>query len=182
MTFMNCTLGAWCVLALGACHGASSDGGGNKNRLMHNDFEQSVGWGGAAEGSLTTAKAHAGRWAVQVTPEIPFGFTFERPLGQLGTSLTRKLRLQGWALRANPGSNAKLVVQVTASATDTATVFYGSLRLADAVREFDKWTAVSYPFRLPAAAAAGNLVKIYLWRDQATAPAYLDDVELFTEE
>lgn len=182
MLYTNRALVASCVLALAACQSASSSGDVDKNRLMHNDFEQSVGWGGSTEGSLTTAKAHAGQWAVQVTPTIPFGFTFERPLGQLGAVLPRKLRLRGWALRANSGSNAKWVVQVNASATDTTQVFYGSLNLADAVREFDKWTAISYPFSLPATAAAGNVVKIYLWRDQATAPAYLDDVELFSEE
>ncbi|WP_262903300.1 hypothetical protein [Hymenobacter psoromatis] len=34
------------------------------------------------------------------------------------------------------------------------------------------------PVVLPAAATAGNLLKVYLWNDQSTSPAYLDDVVL----
>jgi hypothetical protein len=179
----NCVWVAACVLALSACQPTSpAPPAEDAKRLMHNDFENNIGWGGTAEGSLTTAKSHSGQWAVQVSSEMPFGFTFERPLGRLTATVPHKMRLQGWALRANMGSNAKLVVQVNTSATDTAKVFYGALPLADAVREFDKWTAISYSFGLPARAAAGNVIKIYLWQDQATAPAYLDDVELFTED
>lgn len=182
MLCKNYALGVGCAFALGACQPATPTSGEDSKRLMHNDFEQSVGWGGASEGSLTTAKAHAGKWAVQVNKDTPFGFTFERTLGALAAQVPRKMRLQAWALRANPGSNAKLVVQVNTSPTDTAKVFYGALPLAGAVREFDKWTAVSYPFSLPARAAAGNVIKIYLWQDQATTPAFLDDVQLFTED
>ena len=149
---------------------------------MENDFEQSVGWGTAVEGPLTNAKAHSGKWATAVNGEVNFGFTFERTAGRLAPQLPHRLRLRAWALRAKPGSTAKLVVQVNASATDTAKVFYGTLPLATEVREFDKWTAVSYPFTLPTSAAASNVIKIYLWRDQATAPTYLDDIALISEE
>ena len=182
MTDKKCVLAAAFALALGACHSATPGAVESPDRLMHNDFEQAIGWGGAGEGSLTTAKAHSGKWSVQVTPSIPFGFTFERTLGGLAAQLPRSMRLRGWALRTTPGSNARLVVQVNASATDTTKIFYGALPLANTVREFDKWQAVSLPFTLPAAASPGNVVKIYLWRDQATTPAYLDDIELIAEE
>ncbi|MDO7850773.1 hypothetical protein [Hymenobacter convexus] len=183
MIHLNRAFWAACVLALGGCQSATApDATANAKQLMHNDFEASVGWGGIAEGSLTDKKAHGGHWSVQAGPDATYGFTFERVLGRLADPVPHKLRLQGWALRANPGSTARLVVQVNASPTDTAKVFYGSLPMAEAVREFDKWTAVSYSFSLPAKAAAGNDIKIYLWRDQATAPTYLDDVELLREE
>ena len=182
MTFPNTARLAICALTLGACQPSAPTTSDDTKKLMHNGFEESVGWGGAAEGSLTDGKAHSGHWSVLVNPQVNFGFTYERTLGRMAPQLPHKLRLQGWALRANSGSNAKLVVQVNASPTDTAKVFYGALPLADAVREFDKWTAVSYPFSLPATAAAGNVIKIYLWRDQATSPTYLDDVELISEE
>ena len=182
MTDKNCALAAAFALALGACNSATPAVVDSPDRLMHNDFEQAVGWGGAGEGSLTTTKAHSGKWSVQVTPSIPFGFTFERTLGGLAAQLPHKMRLRGWALRTTPGSNAQVVVQVNASATDTTKIFYAALPLASTVREFDKWQEVSLPFTLPATAGPGNVVKIYLWRDQATTPAYLDDVALFTEK
>ncbi len=182
MTLPNKALLAICTLALGTCQPSSPAHSDDSAQLMHNGFEESVGWGGTAEGSLTDSQAHGGHWSVLVNPQVNFGFTYERTLGRLAPQLPHKLRLQGWALRANSGSNAQLVVQVNASATDTVKVFYGTLPLATAVRDFDKWTAVSYPFVLPATAAAGNVIKIYLWRDQATSPTYLDDVELISEE
>ncbi|MBO2008316.1 hypothetical protein [Hymenobacter negativus] len=181
MTYPNLALWASCTLVVGACQ-PNTPAADNTKQLMHNDFEQSVGWGGTAEGSLTDSKAHGGHWAVQVNPEVNFGFTYERILGRIAPQLPRKMQLQGWALRANSGSTAKLVVQVNASPTDTAKVFYGALPMADVVREFDKWTVVSFPFTLPTTAAAGNVIKIYLWRDQSSAPTYLDDVELISED
>jgi hypothetical protein len=182
MTVLDKILLAICTLAVGACQPKPSATADDAKTLMRNGFEENVGWGGTTEGSLTDGKAHTGHWSVLVSPEVNFGFTYERILGRLAPQLPHKLRLEGWALRANSGSNAKLVVQVNTSATDTAKVFYGALPLAGAVREFDKWTAVSYPFSLPSTAAAGNVIKIYLWRDQATAPTYLDDIALISEE
>lgn len=148
------------------------------NSLMANDFEASVGWNEAQEGSLTTEKAHSGRWSVQVQPATPFSYTFVRQLGQLDPKLTRNYQLKGWALRASTGSMGSLVVQVNKSSSDTAKVYYGALPIGDAVKAFNKWEAISMPVTLPASASADNVVKVYLWNDKATAPTYLDDLEL----
>ncbi|TGE20597.1 hypothetical protein E5K00_21625 [Hymenobacter aquaticus] len=170
---------AWAaLLALASCQQSAPDTTIPDNQLMANDFEASVGWNEVQEGSLTTAKAHSGRWALQVEPSIPFSYTFVTPLGRLDPKLTRSYVLQGWALRASTGSTARLVVQINKSAQDTAKVYYGSLALADAVKSFDKWEEVSLPFTLPATASAENVVKIYLWNEQGTAPSFLDDLVL----
>ena len=110
-----------------ACKQAATPNHNDTKQLMHNDFEQNLGWGSITEGSLTEARAHSGRWAVRASPEVNFSFTFERVLSRMAPQLIHKMRLQGWALRANPGSTAKLVVQVNASPTDTTKVFYGAL-------------------------------------------------------
>ncbi|PJJ48482.1 carbohydrate binding domain-containing protein [Hymenobacter chitinivorans] len=172
-TYSGCAL----LLLLLGCQQAAPTAE-KSNALMANDFEASVGWNEAKEGSLTTEKAHSGGWSVQVQPSTPFSYTFVRQLGQLDPKLTRNYQLKGWALRASTGSLGSLVVQVNKSSADTAKVFYGALPLADAVKSFNKWEAVSMPFTLPASATAENVVKIYLWNDKSTAPTYLDDLEL----
>ncbi|UOQ73508.1 hypothetical protein [Hymenobacter cellulosilyticus] len=162
--------------ALTACNSGPSTTA--TDSLLANDFEASAGWGDVQEGSLTTDKAHSGRWSIQTNPSIPFSYTYVRQLGRLDPKLTRSYQLKGWAMRTSTGSTGSLVVQVNKSSTDTTKVFYGALPIGDAVKSFNKWEAISLPFQLPASAAAENVVKIYLWGDKATAPTYLDDLEL----
>jgi hypothetical protein len=142
------------------------------------DFEQSIGWGDADPASLTTEKSHSGKWSVRVKPEVAFGYTYSRALGELSpTPLTRML-LEGWVLREAAGSTAKLVVQVNTSSTDETKVFYTAFPVAPAVPKFGEWTAVTVPISLPTSATGTNRIKVYLWNDQGTAATYLDDVTL----
>jgi hypothetical protein len=145
--------------------------------LMHNDFETSAGWG-PANPTLTTEKAHSGHWSLRTTPEQPFSYTYTRPLSELSSTPFRRLRLEAQALRTAEGSTAKLIVQVDASATDETKVFYSNLPLATAAPKVGDWTTVNLPITLPTSVQSTNVLKIYLWNDQATAPSYLDDVVL----
>jgi hypothetical protein len=165
-------------LAAGCSPSASTDQAPADSSLMSNDFEASVGWNEAAEGSLTTDKAHSGRWSVQVSPGTPFSYTYVRQLDRLDPKISRAYEIRGWALRASTGSTARLVVQVNKSQADTTKVFYGNLELGSAVKKFNEWEAITLPVTLPATAAGENMVKVYLWNDKATAPTYLDDLQL----
>jgi hypothetical protein len=149
--------------------------------LMHNDFEASAGWG-PSNPTLTTEKAHSGRWSLRTTPEQPFSYTYARALGELSPTPFRKLRLEAQVLRAAEGSTAQLIVQVDASPTDEAKVFYSNLPLATAVTKVNSWTAVHLPITLPTSVQSTNVLKVYLWNDRATAPSYLDDVVLHRVE
>ncbi|AMR27910.1 hypothetical protein A0257_12980 [Hymenobacter psoromatis] len=162
-----------------ACHQAApAPAASDANTLMSNDFEHSLGWGGE-QPSLTTARAHSGRAAVLASPQQPFSYTFARPLGELCPgALPHRLELTGWVLRTAAGSTARLVVQVVASRTDDTGVAYAALPLASATPRFGEWVAVKLPVELPATATGTNLLKVYLWNDQGTSPAYLDDVVL----
>ena len=153
----------------------------DKSVLMHNDFEQSPGWGGAIP-TLSATEAHSGRWSISTTPDQPYSYTFARALSDLSPTPLHKLRLEAYALRPKNGSNAQLIVQVDASPTDETKVLYASLPLARDVPTTGTWKAVSLPITLPATASGANILKIYLWNDQATAPTYLDDVVLRREE
>lgn len=164
---------------LGACSASDSGAAANDPAVLtSNDFEHSVGWGAAEATSLSTAKAHSGRWSIRVSPEVPFSYTFARPLGELDAPIPQKMVLEAWALRVAGGSTAQVVVQVDASTTDEHRVLYAALPLATAVPKFGEWTAVRLPLTLPANAIGTNNLKVYLWNDHATTPTYLDDVVL----
>lgn len=173
-----------CLTALSlftACQ-ASSDSPGrgatNANVLTSADFEQSIGWGDADLASLTTEKAHSGKWSVRVKPDVAFGYTYSRTLGDLSPTPLTRMVLEGWVLREAAGSTAKLVVQVNTSATDETKVFYTAFPVASAVPKFGEWTAMSVPISLPTSATGTNKIKIYLWNDQGTTATYLDDMSL----
>ncbi|GAB3574254.1 hypothetical protein GCM10027345_07910 [Hymenobacter daeguensis] len=164
---------------LSACHSNSgSQATSDPAVLTSADFEQSIGWGDADPASLTTEKAHSGRWSVRVKPEVPFGYTYSRTLGDLSPTPLTRLVLEGQVLRVAAGSTAKLVVQVNTSPTDDTKVFYTAFPVEQAVPKFGEWTAVSVPISLPTSATGTNKMKVYLWNDQATTPTYLDDVTL----
>lgn len=165
---------------LSACKANSDSAAGAADAavLTTANFEQSIGWGDADPASLTTEKAHSGKWSVRVKPDVPFGYTYSRTLGELSATPLTRMQLQGWVLRVAPGSTAKLVVQVNAGSTDETKVLYTAFPVEQAVPKFGEWTAVSVPLTLPTSAAGTNKIKVYLWNDQGTAPTYLDDVTL----
>jgi hypothetical protein len=167
------------VGVLAGCHSSSDSASrtiDNPAVLTAADFEQSIGWGNADPVSLTTEKAHSGKWSVRVKPNVPYGFTYSRTLGEMSTTPLTRLVLEGWALREAAGSTAKLVVQVDASATDETKVFYVAYPIEQAVPKIGEWTAIQVPISLPVGTAGTSKVKIYLWNDQATAATYIDDL------
>lgn len=181
MQFLSapCLLFTTALGLLTACGEATKPTTPDAAMLLDNDFEHSLGWGGVPQPSLTTARAHSGRVAVQASPEVPFSYTFASTLEELSPGkLPTQLELTGWVLRTAAGSTARLVVQVDASATDESRVFYTALPVAEAVPKFGEWAAVKLPFTLPATASGANRLKLYLWNDTGTSPTYLDDVVL----
>lgn len=164
---------------LTACHtNTGSAPVADASVLTSSDFEQATGWGGTESASLTTEKAHSGKWSVRVTPETPFGYTYSRTLGAMSSTPLTNLVVEAWVLRTAPGSTAKLVVQVNNSATDETKVSYTAFPIEPAVPKFGEWVAIKVPISLPSSAKGENTLKMYLWNDQGTSPTYLDDVVL----
>lgn len=179
LSFAACWPAAALLLATACGRAADAPAPPDAATLMASDFEQSAGWGGTEQPSLTAAQAHSGHTAVLVSPQVPFGYTFARTLDELSPGkIPQKMELTAWVLRTAAGSTAQLVVQVDASQTDETKVAYASLPLAEAVPKFGEWTAVKLPIALPANAVGTNRLKVYLWNNQATTPTYLDDVAL----
>lgn len=148
--------------------------------VTHNDFETVEGWYPPTP-SLTTERAHSGRFSVKVDPAIEYGASYTNPLSRVSSQPVRRLRVSAWALRVGQGSQAALVVQVLNPSGTGQQPYWQSLDVSQGVMTFNRWTKVKKTFELPAGLAPTHELRVYLWRTGGTQPVYLDDLELRAE-
>lgn len=172
------------LLFAGACTSkkvntpADTAGPGSK-LLIKNDFENLVGWVPPSP-SLNTEQAHSGQYSIKTDQQNEYSLGYDTVLGTLLPSHASKLRLRAWAYKTRVGDDY-LVVQVLRSAGDRANVFYHATDLGKDVKKAGEWTLVSDEFVLPAELQGTNQLRIYLWSPHASAPVYLDDLEISAE-
>ncbi|MCI1188235.1 hypothetical protein MON38_12465 [Hymenobacter sp. DH14] len=169
------------VTTLGSC---SKDSSANlpEGTVTYNNFENVQGWGGANEPSVTTERAHSGKYSVITKPELDFGYTYVNTLGQMTGGKPKKITVSGWAWVPDKDANAALVVDIKHSPANGSQVFYGLLEMGRNVKKFGDWQEVNKTFDLPDSIASGNLCKVYMWRGSSPRPVYLDDVSIKIEK
>ena len=108
------------LLSLGAATGCRPRDGRpttQQRELMHTSFEELVGRAPQVLPTLTTAKAHTGKYAMRVDPEHPYSFTYRATLGSLCTHRPRRFTLSAWAWVSSFQDNA-VVVAVLSNPSD----------------------------------------------------------------
>ncbi|MDB5234646.1 MAG: hypothetical protein JWR44_1639 [Hymenobacter sp.] len=172
------------IAALATTLGACSKNNSSdmpEGMVTRNDFENVQGWSGANEPSVTTEKAHSGKYSVVTKPQIDFGYTYARTLGQMTGGKPKKLTVTGWAWVPDKDANATIVVDIKHSPTNGSQVYYAGMELARTVKKFNEWQEVSKTFVLPDSIASINQCKVYMWRGSSPRPVYLDDVTIQVE-
>lgn len=149
--------------------------------VTHNDFESVLGWNGIADASLTTEKAHSGKYAVRVGPENEFGYTYIQTLGKMSVPKVKAITLSAWVWVPSAQAASNLVVSIAHSPEVDKPVFYGTIPLATEAKKFKEWQQVSQTFQLPDSVQTTNLLKSYLWRAGSTENVYVDDMTLSIE-
>lgn len=147
------------------------------NLITQNDFENLYGWVSATP-SLTTEKAHSGRYSVKVDKDVEYGISYISLLGKASASRVQKLNVSGWVMTADPNSTASIVVQVMNPAQGNQQVFWDNIDLKKEVTKANEWTEVKKEFTLPANVEAGHELRIYMWRSGSDKPTYLDDLTI----
>ena len=147
-----------------------------------NNFENVQGWGGANEASVTSEKAHSGRYSVMTKPGLDFGYTYVNNLGQMTGGKPKKVTISGWAFVPDKDANATVVLDIKHSATNGSQVYYAGMELARSVKKFNEWQEVTKTFDLPDSIASINMCKVYMWRGSSPRPVYLDDVTIQVEK
>ena len=144
---------------MGACAGAvalascQNPRPGAAGLVARNDFESLDGWVPAAP-TLTTERAHSGRYAVKVDAANEFSLGYANALANTGLRPGQRLVVRGWALRTGPQAGAALVVQLVNPADEKQAVYWQSLPVSKHVITYNRWTPIGQAFTLPAALPA----------------------------
>ncbi|UOQ75534.1 hypothetical protein MUN84_12625 [Hymenobacter sp. 5516J-16] len=146
-------------------------------QITFNDFEALDGWGTPVP-SLTTEQAHSGRFSIKVDGAQEYSFNYSNALGKASTNRISKLMINGWAMRAGKDGTATLVIEITDPAQNRKQLFWQSINFADELKEVNQWQPFKREFVLPAGLTADKELRVYLWRNSAAQPAYLDDLTL----
>ncbi len=165
---------------LASCSGKGS-GKVRGTLVTQNDFESVLGWNGNADASLTTEKAHSGKYAVRVGPANEFGYTYIQTLGKMSVPKIKTVTVSAWVWVPSAQAASNLVVAISRSPEQNTPVFYGFIPLAAEAKKYKQWREVSKTFQLPDSVQTTNMLKSYLWRAGATENVYVDDMTLSVE-
>lgn len=166
------------ALSLSACSDGSSPSSSEK-LLAANDFEQLAGWIGdnPAGATLTTDKAHSGKYSVVVKPGSDYGLGYGNVLSKLSGTRPAKIAVSAWVLVPNKDAGAVLVTEIKDPATNK-TLLWAGLDCGKQVKKFNEWQKVEKTIDIPAEATAASRIQIYPWRGGGGQPVYVDDVEV----
>lgn len=162
------------LLALAGC--SKSDSEDDANLIAANNYESVVGWG-CDVNSVTRDHAHSGHYAVKVDAGHEFGLGYGMPLGEATARKPHLVRVSGWAYKTDDKSNARLGLQIFDMVANKE-VFGDGISYAEQVKDVNKWVHVSKDIKLPNVVNSTQHLRVFLWRDGATSPAYLDDLRI----
>ncbi|GAB3239430.1 hypothetical protein GCM10027346_32710 [Hymenobacter seoulensis] len=143
--------------------------------VFANDFEQIPNW--ISEGSLTTERAHSGRYAVKVDKEHPFSLTYRRIIGDMFTQRPRRMKLSAWVWVEGPYDDALLAFNLNPPAGSSQPMFSAKIYLADNW-PYRRWIHVSRDIDLPPVYSSQSQLSIFLWHNTAQNTVYADDWKL----
>jgi hypothetical protein len=149
-----------------------------EHRVFFNDFEHLDGWLPEASPTLTTERAHSGRYAVKVDATHEYSLTYNLKLGDAFTMRPRRMRLSAWAWVEDSGEDAKLIFSLSApDDPQNKSSLYTQVFLVEHW-PYKRWTHVTRDIELPPEVSSKAKLSVYLWRNSATHAVYTDDWEL----
>ncbi|GAB3827429.1 carbohydrate binding domain-containing protein [Hymenobacter jeollabukensis] len=165
-------LTALCMVSCGDKTGTESP-----NRLAGNDFEAMEGWVNdpSVLASLTTAKAHSGRYAVKVDPSVEYSTGYNNLLGKLSPTKLTAFKVRAWVFLAKANTPVKMVIGI-ANPTTNKQLLWEGVDLGPAAKAANKWVEIEKTITLPAEATSTDRLSIYMWRTPAAETAYIDDM------
>lgn len=162
--------------SLTACSSDNPSTATNKSVLMHNDFENLVGWIPDAA-NLSKEQAHSGQYSIKVDKDNEYSITYRNLLGQLSPSRIRGVRVEAWAYAPEKNTPALLRISLNKTVGGEPTMTEG-IDLATQVPEAGKWVKVSKEIVFPLSSNYSSQLVVYLWRADSGSTAYVDDLVL----
>jgi hypothetical protein len=174
---LRLVIGGALMVGAGACSKNDKKEVLPANLVAKNDFEAVEGWG-VSSNSLTTAKAHSGRYSIKVDPEIEYSLGYRNTLLRVSDVRMKKLHIHGWVQVSSFKAKAVIVVQLTDPAKGGEQVYWQALDVRNEVKTINHWTQVDQDFDLPDTMSADQELSVYMWRTAPDDTTYLDDLEI----
>ncbi|MBF9235837.1 hypothetical protein I2I05_00365 [Hymenobacter sp. BT683] len=168
------------LLGLSQCRARTDDPDVVREHVIfENDFEQMPGWLPVPDSSLTTERAHSGRYSVRVDKKHPFSVTYRLTLRDGFSKRPRRLRLSAWAWVEGPLEEGRLIFLLNPpnAVEGMPAIFSTHLFLADKW-PYKRWTYISRDINLPPEIASDAQIVVFLWHFSANHPLYADDWKL----
>ena len=130
-----------------------------------------------AVATLTTEKAHSGKYSVLVKPGVDYGLGYGGTLGKLSTTRPAKITVSAWVFLPSNQAASQLVTEIKDPATNKVQLWEG-IDLPKTVKKFNEWQKVEKTITIPVDATASSRIMIYPWRGNSSQTVYVDDVEV----
>ncbi|WP_375416339.1 hypothetical protein [uncultured Hymenobacter sp.] len=171
-------LGLSGLLALAACQPRAGRQDVREWVVFAEDFEHLAGWL-PPDPTLTTERAHSGRYAVKVDKEHPFSITYRLTLGEKFMQRPRLMRLSAWVWVTGPDEAAELVlVGNSPDAPPNAPPQVTSQLFLSDYWPYKRWTYISRDVPLPPEVSARTGLVVYVWHNAAKDAVFTDDWQL----
>lgn len=169
-------------LALASLAGCNSDSSSSRpsNLLTGNDFEQLEGWTAQTPlPSLTKEKAHSGIYSMKVGSGIDYSNGFIGTLGSISSVRIDKVLVKAWVYVPKGATAAALVTQLMdPAAVGGKPMLWEAMSLDKEAKTRNEWVEVEKIITIPANAASGFKLYVYLWSGNMPNVAYIDDIQI----
>jgi len=146
---------------------------------MHNDFESMAGWMGPTPSpSLTTEKAHSGKYALKVDGNTEFSLGYNNMLGMMSKARISKIKIEAWVFSPSAEAGALLVTTISDGVADHKPMLWDGFDVVKASDKHNEWVQVSKVIDVPASVNYSSHLGLYLWRNKGTLPTYIDDITI----
>ena len=166
-----------CLWVAAGCQPRDGRSTTRQHELMHTSFEELLGWMPELPATITTEKAHTGKYALRVDAQNAYSFTYRATLGSLCNHRPRRLTLSAWVWVPDREQDVILVAALNNPNDPDHPALTKHLYLNDS-GPFGKWKYVSRDLDLPMGIHSNAQLVIYLWKKNATEPVYADDLRL----
>lgn len=147
---------------------------------IRQDFENLRGWISPDKAaSLTTERAHSGKFSIKTGPEIEYSLGYGINMGQLSATKPRKIHVEAWAWVPNAKNTTALIVQI---GNATKTIMWEGISLSNKVGAYGKWQKIETDLMLSPEITSEDGLSVYLWRHNETESVYLDDLVITEAE
>lgn len=165
------------LAALSSCTGAPARPEVRERVMVSSSFENILGFAEQVPPSLTTEKAHTGRYAVRVDAQNQYSLTYHGTLGQLCTTKPRKFIFSAWVWVPRPEDEATLILALTSPDDPEHPLLHKNVYLTDR-GPYGKWKQVRREIDVPGTVNRNTRLALYLWNGTAQQPVYADDWQL----